>query len=93
MAILLKEKEPDQISSLIKEVLKAARPLSFPQYYQIEQPLTILAGKDKVLIRLLSDMHHKKKKAQLTQKITPWLAILLTLLLCIAMYFYSTGKS
>ena len=89
IAVLLKEKERELIGRLIKEILKAAAVLNFQLYGQIEESLTVLANGDQELLDLLTVMHARKEKEQLLQRFTPWLVLLLTLLLCMAMYWYS----
>ena len=88
IAVLLKESEHELIFGLIDNILKLSRYLSFSRYGHLEKQLKLLANKDKALLGLLVHYHKRRRREHLIQIITPWLVVLLTLLVCIAMYLY-----
>jgi hypothetical protein len=90
LAVLMKEKKdsPETVAVLVLEALKASRTLTLERFRPLCHPLEILAEGNVRMLNLIEKVFKKKKQDWLLRKLMPWLVIILTILLCVAMYFY-----
>lgn len=89
VAIIKKENSSEFIETLFHELLKASYILNYELFLPIERSLKILVENQPELLRLIKNIREKKRKKWILNMVTPWIAVLLTMILCIAMYFYA----
>ncbi len=89
IAVILLKGKTDTISGIVSGTLKAASAL--PLYFSIEvltrlKVITSNNPDDGEKIDLALQKLHRE---QIWQKLFPWLALAITIVLCMAMYFFS----
>jgi len=89
VAIILLKGKPDTVSGMVTGILKAASTL--PLYFSIEvltrlKVITVNNTDDTAKIDLALQRLNRER---IWQKLFPWLALAITIVLCMAMYFFS----
>ena len=88
-ALLIQKGSPDNISSITREILKATSYL--PAYFALPvlEKLIPVAKDHESTGNIISQQIIKIKKEEKLQKAYPWLIVLITILILIAMYYFS----
>ena len=92
LGILQQHNDKETNKTIITEVLKAAKKLEVKYLDEIEQRLIILAGNDNEIRQVIDAKIEERKRSALLEKLLPYFVILITIALCIMMYFYGNSK-
>jgi len=88
LALLLQPDAMDDRIVFMEAVKKAMQYLPYDMLLPLKTPLLELAAKDEISSEAIRLFFEKRRKAYRWQKTFPWLAILITLLLCALMFWY-----
>ncbi len=90
LAILLQAQETTLNHTIIRELLKSSKKLDVKRLGEIERKLIVLAADDKEMFAAIDQqMEERIRKAQ-WDRLLPYVVIVITLALCVLMYFYSS---
>ncbi|MBS1687947.1 MAG: DnaJ domain-containing protein [Bacteroidetes bacterium] len=92
MAVLQQYKDADINHQIILELLQATARLEFRYMPGIAERLVLLAGKDNELLQRIYKHMEVLNKHEKRDKYMPLIIIIITLLLCVLMYFYGMKK-
>jgi DnaJ-domain-containing protein 1 len=89
VAILRRKANPETLAALIKALMQSAAVL--PYYFAIEvlQRLKVVAEEGSEPAQEIGNALKRLMREAQWQRLFPWLALLITLLLCVAMFFFS----
>jgi hypothetical protein len=89
LAILLEHKDLSANHAIIAEILKATKKLEVNYLDAIERRLIILADNNDEMLQAIDDKIEERKRKALIDKFLPYFVIVVTLALCIVMYYYA----
>lgn len=89
LGILFQEKDPGLTAQITEGILLAAEKLHFKYLGKIEERLKKLTAGNIGLEEKIRVFYLKRKQKNLLDKLIPWIALLITLILCLFMYFYA----
>ncbi len=87
--VLLQHNEADKNSAIITEVIKATRWLEAHYLSEIINKLLVIAPVDEMKATI-SNYHAERQRGAKRDKLFPYIVILITLALCVVMYFYGS---
>jgi len=92
LGVLQQYGDTEANKAIIKEILKASTKLDIQYLEEVHNRLMILAnGKSEMESAVRNQSLDRKKQAK-QEQLLPWVVILVTLLLCVFMYFYAEWK-
>jgi molecular chaperone DnaJ len=77
------------INTIINEILKATQKLEVEYVHEITQRLLLLAKGDNEMMPAIYNNEAQRTKERFQEKLRPYLILLITLVLCVCMYFYA----
>ena len=92
MAVLQQHRDTDVNHQIIIELLMATARLEFRYMPGIAERLVLLADKDVELLQLIYKHMEALSKDEKRDKYMPFIIVIITLLLCVLMYFYGIRK-
>lgn len=92
LGILLQHGDVEINGRIVREILKAIRKLKTEQLDEIEQRLVMLADGDEKLLTAIDEKIDERRKNELLEKFLPYFILMVTIMLCICMYFYGGLK-
>ena len=75
-------------NSIITEILKAIKKLEVKYLNEIERRLIILADGDQEMLQAIDEKIEDRKRKAVFEKLLPYFIIIITLALCLCMYFF-----
>lgn len=84
--------ERSAIHAIIKELLKATKKLEVKYLPDIDQKLIKLAGNDAEMLEAIDMRLEERIRKNRWEKLMPYFVLLITLLMCMCMYFYAGVK-
>ncbi len=90
MAILQQYNDARANNAIIIEILKAVKRLEIKYLDEIEQRLILLAGNNTDMLQAIDNKIEERKRNALFDKMLPYFIIIITLVLCICMYYYAS---
>jgi curved DNA-binding protein CbpA len=88
LGVLLQHSEQEVNSRIIAELLKASEKLEVRYLSDIERKLVILADKDETMLLAIEEHMDVRIKRARWEKLLPYMVIIITMLLCMLMYWY-----
>jgi hypothetical protein len=89
IAIILLKGKPDVVYNIVSGILKATTHLPFYFKTEVLHRLKAITVNHPADEQKIERALQKLKQEQLWQKLFPWLALAITILLCVAMYLFS----
>ena len=88
LGVLQQDEDKEINDKIIAEILKATGKLDLGYHDEITKRLLILAGTNTHAAQAIRNHVAEKRKERLREKLLPYFVLLITLALCILMYFY-----
>jgi molecular chaperone DnaJ len=88
LGVLQQHNDKQTNRSIITEILKAVKKLEVKYLDEIEQRLIILAGSDEEMLQAIDHKIEDRKRNAVFEKLLPYFIIVVTLALCLCMYFF-----
>lgn len=92
MAVLMQYNNTEANNRIISELLKASRKLELRYMREVAKRLTLLANDDESLLLQIYNQLKAREKHEQRDRYMPLIIALITLLLCVLMYFYGIKK-
>jgi len=92
LGVLTSYNNKEANKKIVGELLKAAGNLELKYLGEITQRLEILADEDRQLHQAIKDTYSAREREELRVRLFPYIILLVTLVLCLFMYFYGNGK-
>lgn len=92
MAVLKQHDNTEANSQIISELLKATKNLELRYMREVAERLAMLANDDESLLLQIYNQLTARAKHEQRDKYMPLIIIIITLLLCVLMYFYGVKK-
>jgi curved DNA-binding protein CbpA len=89
MAVLLQTDDAETKYKIIDELLKATRGLHYNYMHKVGSRLSELAGTGEELSEKINAIVDARKKQYAWERVKPLIVVMVTLLLCLLMYWYS----
>ena len=89
MAVLLEEQEKETSRKIVQETLRAIAKLEYVYYPGIIERMVRVAGNDQMLLQEISATSLIRRKRNQSDRYTPVIVFIITIILCIIMYLYS----
>jgi hypothetical protein len=89
LGVLLQANDHDINTTIVNELLKAATHLPVRYLPEIEEKLLTIAGEDPSMIAAINYTLESRIRKARKEQLLPYVVLLLTLGLCLFMYFYS----
>ena len=90
--ILLQQNEPEVNKTIITELLSATEKLEVKYLDEIRHRLLLLAGNNHELKQMINNDIEQRKRKAFYDQFLPYFIILVTIALCICMYYYGGKK-
>jgi curved DNA-binding protein CbpA len=91
IAVLLHEHDSVTNRQIVMEVLESVRNVEYRYFQDIAKGLSKLAGSDNEIHQQIYKAEEGRRRATKQQKLMPFIILLISLLLCVVMYFYTRG--
>jgi len=88
LAILQQEADEELNAKLVGEILQATKSLDSPYTQQLATRLSQLAGTNNDLLQHIQDVTERRMKAEQRDNMMPYIAVAITIFLCLLMYLY-----
>lgn len=92
LAILQQHAEIAANETIIKEILKATHRLQVKYLDEIDRRLKILAGNNRPMLQAIEKHMDERIRRSRREKWLPWFVLIVTIALCVLMYFYAGWK-
>jgi curved DNA-binding protein CbpA len=91
IGVLQQSADNNITDTIILELMNATEKLQLQYLYEINQRLLILAGEDRKMVAVINKNAQERTRQELREKLFPYIVILITIILCIFMYFYGSS--
>ena len=88
LGVLLQHDDKDTNAAIIYELLKAGKKLEVQYLREIDERLVTLAATNKDLQQTISEYMESRMRKARQERLQPYFIMLITVLLCVLMYFY-----
>ncbi len=88
LGVLLQHDDNDTSAAIIHELLNAGKKLEVQYLREIDERLVTLAATNKKLQQTISEYMEGRMRKARQERLQPYFIILITVLLCVLMYFY-----
>lgn len=92
MAVLKQCNDTEKNNQIVVELLKATRRLELRYMREIEKRMAILADDDEMLLQQIYLQLQARQTHEKRDRYLPLIIVIITLLLCVLMYFYGVKK-
>ena len=92
LGVLLQHNNEEKNTAIITELLKAAAWLHIKYLPEVMQQLAALAGSNGADVRAINEFMKYREQQDLKQRLFPYIILLITLGLCVFMYYYGTNS-
>ena len=88
LGVLLQHDDATTNTAIIQELLRASKQLEIQYLREIDERLVTLAAKDTTLQQAITTFMESRMRKARQERLQPYFIILITVLLCVLMYFY-----
>jgi curved DNA-binding protein CbpA len=89
MAVLLQTNDSEMNKSIVTELLKSVKGLKYEYKYLVGQRLSELVSSDNTMLNQIYEQVEQSRKTHVWEKNLPLLVFIISLILCVLMFFYS----
>jgi len=88
LGLLLQHNDTTTNTTIIQELLRASKQMEIQYLREIDERLVTLAAKDTALQMAITTFMESRMRKARQERLQPYFIILITVLLCVLMYFY-----